>query len=74
MTGLGRGHPGPVFQSRRMRGATVFIPARVHAMNDSARSNGASVYREPPRCIVVIKLLMNSLIWSLANKKNGNCK
>lgn len=45
-----------------MRGADVFIPARVRAMNDSVRSNGASVYRGPPPCIVVIKLLMNSLM------------
>lgn len=45
-----------------MRGATVFISTRVRAMNDLARSNGASVYREPPTCIVVIKLLMNSLM------------
>lgn len=40
----------------------MFVSARVRAMNDLARSNGASVYREPPTCIVVIKLLMNSLM------------
>lgn len=40
----------------------LFIPARVRLINDSVRSNGASVYREPPPCIVVIKLLMNSLM------------
>lgn len=40
----------------------MFIPAHVRVMNDSVRSNGASVYREPPPCIVVIKLLMNSLM------------
>lgn len=40
----------------------MFIPARVRVMNDSVRSNGASVYRQPPTCIAVIKLLMNSLM------------
>lgn len=40
----------------------MFIPACVRVMNDLVRSNGASVYREPPPCIVVIKLLMNSLM------------
>lgn len=40
----------------------MFISTRVRVMNDLARSNGASVYREPPTCIVVIKLLMNSLM------------
>lgn len=40
----------------------MFIPVCVRVINDSVRSNGASVYREPPSCIVVIKLLMNSLM------------
>lgn len=65
---------GLVFQGRLVRGATVFIPARVRAMNDSVCSNGASVYRGPPPCIVVIKLLMNSLMRLGLTKKNGESK
>lgn len=53
---------GLVFQGRLVRGTTVFIPACVRVINDSVHSNGASVYREPPPCIVVIKLLINSLM------------
>lgn len=53
---------GLVFQGRFVRGASLFISARVRVMNDLVRSNGALVYRKPPPCIVVIKLLMNSLM------------
>lgn len=41
----------------------------VCVMNDSAHTNGASVYHESPQCIVVIKLLMHSLMWLQLTKR-----
>lgn len=45
-------------------------------MNDSAHTNGASVYRESPPCIVVIKEATPHAFINVTptNKENGNSK